>query len=260
MKKIIPLYMSVALLFLFSCAREKYYVKMPPAPKATVLHVPKTGKPLEHYEVFGERYYPLSDAEGFVQVGKASWYGEPFHGRTTSSGRIYDMHQKTAAHKILPFDTVVKVINLSNQKYTIVPITDRGPFVKGRDIDLSYAAAKEIELIGPGVADVKIIALGKELARDYSGGRSDLLVELKEFNTGVFTVQVGAFQNRDNAFRLGDRLKVLYDYVDVLTSLDGEGKTWYRVHVSKSNTLAQAMEIEKRLENIGFADAFILRI
>ncbi|MCJ7595283.1 MAG: SPOR domain-containing protein, partial [Desulfobacterales bacterium] len=89
---------------------------------------------------------------------------------------------------------------------------------------------------------------------------SDLLVELKEFNTGVFTVQVGAFQNRDNAFRLGDRLKVLYDYVDVLTSLDGKGKTCFRVHVSKSNTLEQAMEIEKRLENIGFADAFILRI
>ena len=260
MKAIVSICLSAGLLFLISCAREKYYVPAPPPAKTAVIHVPEKGKPLEYYEVFGERYYPLSDAEGFVQIGKASWYGEPFHGRPTSSGRIYDMHQKSAAHKILPFDTVVKVTNLSNQKYTIVPITDWGPFVKGRDIDLSYAAAKEIGLIGPGVADVKIVALGKELGRQVSDGRSDLLVELKEFSTGLFTVQVGAFQNRENAIRLGNRLKASYDYVDVITCSDEEGRNWYRVHVSKSGTLQNAMEVEKKLEGIGFADAFILRI
>ena len=260
MKRTVPLCLAVFLMFLSSCARERYVVKIPPPSKTTVIHVPRKGVPLEYYEVNGERYYPLSESEGFVQFGKASWYGEPFHGRPTSSGRIYDMHKRSAAHKILPLDTFVKVINLSNQKHTIVPIIDRGPFVKGRVIDLSYAAAKDIELVGPGVAEVKIIALGRELARDDVEGRTDLLVELKEFKTGEFTVQVGAFQNKENASRLGDRLKVLFDFVNVLTHLDQNGNTWYRVHVSKSKTLEEAVRIEEKLEKIGFVDAFILRI
>jgi len=260
MKKTVPLCLAVVLIFLSSCAREKYVVKIPAPSKTTVLHLPRKERPIESYEVNGERYYPLSEAEGFVQFGKASWYGKPFHGRPTSSGRIFDMHKKSAAHKILPLDTVVKVINLSNQKHTIVPVIDRGPFVKGRVIDLSYAAAQDIELVGPGVVDVKVIALGKELARDYSEGRTDLLVELKEFKTGEFTVQVGAFQNKENASRMGDRLRPLYDYINVLTHLDEKGNTWHRVHVSRSKTLEEAMEIEERLEKIGFTDAFILRI
>jgi rare lipoprotein A len=243
--------------FLSSCAREKSYVKVliPPAPSERVT-LPQTP---EWYEVNGERYYPLPDAEGFVQYAKASWYGPKFHGRPTSSGQIFDMYKKTAAHKILPLFTVVKVINLTNQKSVIVPINDRGPFVKGREIDLSYAAATDIGLIGPGVVDVKIVALGREVGMTGPLGKSRPVVEVRDFRSGEFTVQVGSFQERENAFRLADRMKPHFDYVNVTTYLDEEDRFWYRVHVSKTETLDQANEMLRRFESMGFP-AFIIRL
>ena len=243
---------------LFSCARDKSYVKPPTSPPATSrVPLPRT---LEYYEVNGERYYPLSEAAGFVQYGKASWYGPKFHGRPTSSGQVFDMYKKTAAHKILPLFTVVKVINVSNQKSVIVPINDRGPFVKGREIDLSYAAATEIDLIGPGIAEVKIITLGKEVGVAESGGRLEPVVEVRDFRIGEFTVQVGAFLDQEKALRLAGRLRLDIEYVNVTTYVDGDDRLWYKVHVSKSRTLEQATEMQKRLEKMGFQETFILRL
>ncbi len=91
-----------------------------------------------------------------VQHGKASWYGKPFHGRLTAHGERYNMHAPTAAHKSLAFGTRVRVTNLDNGKHTVVQINDRGPFVKGRIIDLSYGAAKKIQMLQMGVARVKL--------------------------------------------------------------------------------------------------------
>jgi rare lipoprotein A len=93
---------------------------------------------------------------GHIETGIASWYGEPYHGRKTASGEIYDMNQRTAAHRTLPFGTWVEVTNLTNAKRVPVRITDRGPFVDGRIIDLSRAAATEIDMIGPGTARVRL--------------------------------------------------------------------------------------------------------
>jgi rare lipoprotein A len=260
MKKGVVLYLALALSF-WACSRHKHYVSPPPAP-STVVVLPKTdkGKVPDSYVVLGARYYPLPSSRGFVQYGKASWYGREFHGRPTASGDIFDMHVKSAAHKILPLGTVVKVVNLSNKKYTIVRINDRGPFVKGRVIDLSKAAAKEIDLLGPGVVDVKIIALAKEAGQLRSEGISTPLVELPRLRQGEFTVQVGAFQSKANALNLAERLKVIYKYVNVVVYIDGKGRNLYRVQVSKSKNLSDAGEIEKRLEDMGFIDAFIVRI
>lgn len=94
--------------------------------------------------------------KGRSQVGMASWYGEEFHGRPTSSGEIFDMYKLTAAHKELPLGTRVLVTNLKNRKRVVVKINDRGPFVPGRIIDLSYAAAKKIEMIGDGIVKVRV--------------------------------------------------------------------------------------------------------
>ena len=96
-----------------------------------------------------------------VQHGKASWYGKAFHGRLTASGERYDMHAPTAAHKSLPFGTRVRVTNLDNGKHTVVRINDRGPFVKGRIIDLSYGAAKQIQMLQRGVVRVKLEILSR---------------------------------------------------------------------------------------------------
>lgn len=234
--------------FLAGCA-----AKTVPLPGTLKGELPKS------YVVNGERYYPLPDAEGFVESGKASWYGHPFHGRRTSSGEIYDMHGITAAHKTLPLHTVVKVTNLSNGKHIILPVNDRGPFVKGRIIDLSYAAAREIDMIGPGVTDVSVVALGKEVGRIQGENGTRPLVESQDFKTGDFTVQVGSFENRENAVRLADRLGVVYKEVNIIPYVDGKERNFHRVHVSLSHTLEDAKAAQKKLEEMGFKNAFILR-
>jgi len=112
------------------------------------------------YSVFGIKYYPFIANIGDKFDGIASWYGPDFHSKKTSNGEIYDMYDMTAAHKTLPMNTVVRVDNLENGKSIVVRINDRGPFVRGRIIDLSNKAAREIEMVGKGTAKVKITVLG----------------------------------------------------------------------------------------------------
>jgi len=151
-----------------------------------------------------------------VEEGNASWYGNPFHGRRASNGEIYDMKKLTAAHRTLPFETMVRVTNLNNGKATTVRITDRGPFVENRIIDLSRAAAEEIESIGPGIVPVRV----------------EVLSATGDISAGFFTVQVGAFRDKGNADRLRDRLMVLYPPVFIQTVDTADG-TFYRVRVGK---------------------------
>jgi rare lipoprotein A (peptidoglycan hydrolase) len=113
----------------------------------------------ESYEEFGETYVILESSDGFSEIGIASWYGIDFQGRNTSSGEVYDMYQLTAAHKTLPLPTYVRVDNLDNGQSLVVKVNDRGPFIDGRIIDLSYAAAYRLGVTGPGTANVEITAL-----------------------------------------------------------------------------------------------------
>jgi rare lipoprotein A len=108
------------------------------------------------YEVFGKKYVPLSSVQPFHQRGVASWYGKKFHGQKTASGETYDMYAMTAAHPILPIPSYVRVTHLKSGKQVIVRINDRGPFHSGRVIDLSYAAAHRLGLIGSGSAAVTV--------------------------------------------------------------------------------------------------------
>ncbi len=242
----------------YACGR--HIVSPAKYPSKRLILEKKRGPGFRPYVINGERYYPLSDSEGFVQYGNASWYGEKFHGRPTANGEIYDMYEKSAAHKTLPLGTYVKVENLSNKKQVIVRINDRGPFVKGRVIDFSYAAAKDIDLIGPGVARVKIIALGKEVGKVESPSGNKPVIEIKDLKKGEFTVQVGAFKNKANAIRLRSRLKVVFDFVDVEMFEDLNKGPVYRVRVSKSETLTKAGEMETKLESMGFEEAFIVSL
>ena len=117
------------------------------------------------YVVRGTRYYLVDNAKGFYEEGLASWYGSKFHGKQTANQEVYDMHAMTAAHKSLPFQTMVKVLNLENHREITVRINDRGPFIKGRIIDLSYAAAKKLQLIKKGVARVRIEVISTPLSQ-----------------------------------------------------------------------------------------------
>jgi rare lipoprotein A (peptidoglycan hydrolase) len=113
-----------------------------------------------YYEVNGKRYYPLLSAEGYAEIGEASWYGRYFHGKKTANGEIYNMHAMTAAHRTLPFNTFIKVTNLETLREVVLRINDRGPFDPDyRIIDLSFAAAKALGMVEPGYAEVKLEVL-----------------------------------------------------------------------------------------------------
>jgi len=234
------------LLFLFhGCAT----VKSPPVKSKT----PPTSRP---YKVMGKWYQPLNHAKDFVQVGKASWYGKKFHGRKTANGEIYDMYAISAAHKTLPIGTYVRVLNLINKKEIIVRINDRGPFVRGRIIDLSYAAAKKIGIVGPGTAKVKIVALGVAEKSEPKSDKHRTYVPVNYY-TGNFTFQVGAFCDRQNAERLRGKLAQKHKNTHI-TSYDSGDAIYYRVRLGKCSNLEQATEYKKYLTNNGFKDAFIV--
>jgi rare lipoprotein A len=158
---------------------------------------------------------PAPAPAGYSEEGNASWYGKPFNGRRSSNGETYDMYKLTAAHRTLPFDTMVRVTNLNNGKSTTVRITDRGPFVDNRIIDLSFAAAREIESVGPGVVPVRLEVIGDV-----------------DVTVGFFTVQVGAFRERANAERLRERLSLTYTPIFIQQYSSSEG-TFYRLRVGK---------------------------
>lgn len=177
------------------------------------------------------RYFPTWN----VQRGLASWYGEDFHGKTTSSKEIYNMFDMTAAHKTLPFGTHVMVTNLESGKSVIVRINDRGPFIKGRIIDLSYAAAKVIDMVGPGVVPVKV-----EVLERYSPKKSKQ----------KFSVQVGAFIYKDNAETLKQKLQKRYRNV-YISKFETPHQTYYRVRI-KARSLESAQKTAQKLLREGY--------
>jgi rare lipoprotein A len=166
------------------------------------------------------------------------------------------MYAMTAAHKTLPLGTYVSVRHLNNQRAIEVRINDRGPFVRGRIIDLSYTAATKIGIVGTGTAPVEVIALGKAvpLKTRESVDRAYIPVD---YSTGNFTIQVGAFSNRENARRLQKQLGREYKNVHVTTFFNGN-KTLYRVRVGRCSTLGQAEEYERIMIANGFKDAMIV--
>ena len=176
------------------------------------------------------------------EEGKASWYGAPFHGRQASNGEIYDMNKLTAAHRTLPFNTIVRVTNTANGKSTTVRITDRGPFVDNRIIDLSYAAAKELGSVGPGVVPVRL----------------EILSAIDP-NAGFFTVQIGAFRDRANAEKLRDRLSASYSLV-AIQSFDSPKGSYYRVHVGKVSGEDAARKLGQELHQREGVKPLIFRV
>jgi rare lipoprotein A len=207
------------------------------------------------YEVNGERFDPLLDATGFYEEGVASWYGTDFHGRKTSNGEDYDMHGLTAAHKTLPMNVYVRVSNLSNGRQCVVRINDRGPFVKGRVIDLSYAAASQLGVVGPGTAPVQLEALGyREIG---PAGEIVAYRQPASYEVGPFTIQVGAFTVAQNAQRLADELRTSYGEAAVVEGWVG-GQKYHRVRVGLYPAMAAAVQAAAEFEAKGFRNSFVV--
>jgi len=171
------------------------------------------------------------------ELGVASWYGEPFHGRLTANGERYDMHTYTAAHRLYPFGTRLRVINLDNGRSVTVRINDRGPFVRGRVIDLSFAAATDLGMVPNGTARVRL----ERLSVPASVGAEE----------AAYTVQVGAFVEETSAQALERRLSARYPDV-LVSSVRVDGSTYYRVRVGRVGTIADAERLARRLDGEGF--------
>jgi rare lipoprotein A len=206
---------------LFGCGEKKKVRAAPPPPSPARGGVPA----------------PFSE-----EIGIASWYGHPYHGRASASGEIYDMEQMTAAHRTLPFGAQIRVHNLTNEKTVEVRINDRGPFIDGRIIDLSRAAARSIDMLGPGVARVRLEMISAPAA----------------VAPGSFGVQVGAFKVRENAEKL--KLEMEAEYGSCRMVLRAGDPPLWRVLVGREPTIDDANALAQRLRQQKMAQAFVVRI
>lgn len=197
------------------------------------------------YDVMGERYHVMPDSAGYSEQGVASWYGREFHGRHTSNGEVYDMYAMTAAHKTLPLPTTARVTNLANGKSIVVRINDRGPFKKGRVIDLSYAAARELGFVNDGTALVEVTAI------DAAG--SGAAVASRAPAARAMYVQVAAFGEQRNAESLRQRLQQ-QGFGNVVVRHDGSVPSGlYRVRIGPVANAEEYDALVRRIEplNLG---------
>lgn len=204
---------------------------------------------------------------GSVETGVASWYGHPYHGRQAADGEIYDMETLVAAHRTLPFNTWVRVTNLHNSKSVEVRIIDRGPFVGGRIIDLSHAAAQAVDMIGTGTAKVRVVVIkAPEKPVQRLQGTTPNPVQASSqppaasfVDPEIFGVQVGVFANRANADALVNKMQAEYGFAKLI-GRQGDTMTW-RVVVGHENSQedAEALAVQIRsAENL--PQAFVVRV
>ncbi|MFB3885541.1 MAG: septal ring lytic transglycosylase RlpA family protein [Thermodesulfobacteriota bacterium] len=230
-KACLPIIMIFSLFFLAACGPKQrivYKREIPPPEKKEVLkEESKEEKPAPPEKI--ER----RESKG-IQYGIASWYGDEFHGRPTSSGEIYDMYQLTCAHNTLPLGSSVMVTNLENGKSLELKVNDRGPFVKDRIIDLSYAAAKILDMWEKGTAYVKVEVIGP------------LIEQIQRF-----TLQVGSFADETNAQNLADQLRKSFENVYV-TTVETLTQKYHRVRVGQFDTKESALSMAEKLSQMGF--------
>jgi len=183
--------------------------------------------------------YPV----GFVERGVASWYGPGFHGNKTANGERYDMHQLTAAHRTLPLGSIAVVRSMSTGRQVTVRINDRGPFARGRVLDLSLAGANALGMMGSGTDQIELRVVG------YQGRPADM---------GVLRVQVGSFSDQQNALNLLERVKQFYSGGRVQVVDLPEGKR-YRVQIGQFTSETQAEGAASHLESSLKLQAFVFR-
>ena len=183
--------------------------------------------------------YPV----GFVERGVASWYGPGFHGNKTANGERYDMHKLTAAHRTLPLGSIAVVRSMSTGRQVTVRINDRGPFARGRVLDLSLAGAQALMMTGAGTGEIELRVIG------YQGRTAEM---------GVLRVQVGSFSDQQNALNLLERAKQHYPGGRIQVVDLPEGKR-YRVHIGQFSREAQAEAAASNLESSLDLQAFVFR-
>lgn len=205
----------------------------------------KIGKP---YKINGVTYYPMESADGYSEVGIASWYGPGFHGKLTANGERYNQKAMTAAHKTLPLPTLVKVENLENGKSIVVRVNDRGPYSKGRIIDLTETGARRLGMIDKGTAKVRVSVLSEDPDCYVSHGQA------VNIDSGNFAVQIGAFSVEENAKRMASK----FGNRAVISKGYAKGVEWSRVWVTGYSSKEQA-ENAVNTELYEYSGAFVVR-
>ena len=194
---------------------------------------------------------------GYLTV---SWYGPGFHGKRTASGEKYNMDAMTCAHKSMPFGNRLRIVNPENGRSVTVTVNDRGPFVRGRDIDLSRAAASQLDIVNKGTARVKVFYLDRDMR--YASYIKDGRVEGRSpvasasSKPGPFTIQVASFRERDNAEYLKKGLELVHDRVYMMEKWI-DGTRYYRVRVGKFGSESKALSYAKKLAFEGYPDVHI---
>lgn len=220
------LILLLAVAFLSACGHPKEArVDVPPPPptptgapeSATVPSTPAAGASSHAAESdLAEPVIPAGTRPLSVETGLASWYGPPYHNRRGSNGEVYNMHAMTAAHRTFPLGSIVRVTNVKTGSTALVRITDRGPFIPGRVIDLSLAAARKLDVWQPGVAEVKVELMQSPAPLD-SGGK--------------WAVEIGGFPDENAAAKLANHLTRRYHTAKVLRFPSPAGDWWIRVRV-----------------------------
>jgi rare lipoprotein A len=218
------LILLLTLLILSACGHPKQArVSVPPTPETASQpanqprpegaakndHAPESDADL------AEPPIPTNAAPLSTETGLASWYGPPYHNRRGSNGEVYNMHAMTAAHRTLPLGSIVRVTNLKTGHAALVRITDRGPFIPGRIVDLSLAAARKVDVYEPGIAEVKV----------------ELMQPAAPLTGGKWAVQIGGFPDEDAATKLATHLTRRYHTAKVLRFASPAGDWWIRVRV-----------------------------
>lgn len=200
------------------------------------------------YVIRGIKYYPTVVSVGDEFSGNASWYGPDFHGKTTSNGETYNMYDMTAAHKTLPMNTIVKVVNKKNGLSTVVRINDRGPFIATRIIDLSNSAARKIDMVADGTAPVSLEILGFESKGSKRNPKSN--------SYGDFALQIASFSNIDGAISTQEKHDNTDGYRTVIKDMDQNGDRVFKVWLKGFKSEDEARDYKSQGN---FESAFIVR-
>ena len=220
------LILLLSMLLFNACGhRKQAHVDLPPPPEvggespAPATKAPSSQSGGEKESEAAALAEPVLSADArplITETGLASWYGPPYHNRRGSNGEVYNMHAMTAAHRTFPLGSVVRVTNLKTGHSTLVRITDRGPFIRGRILDLSLAAAQKVDVVQPGVAEVRVELMQASAPQE---------------SAGKWAVQIGGFSDEHAATKLADRLTRRYHTAKVLRFASPAGDWWIRVRV-----------------------------
>lgn len=225
-------------------------------PNAVPKHEKRTsaGNP-STYVVMGKRYYVMRHSRGFVQRGIASWYGNKFHGHKTSNGEIYDMYAMTAAHKTLPIPCYVQVTNLKNGKQVTVRVNDRGPFHENRIIDLSYAAAKKLDITanGTGLVEIRTVEPGQPAptTRVATTTAKNKPAPTTRATKPLLYLQMGSFIELNNAESLRAQLLINNVNAAAIQQTTVDRHSIYRVRIGPINTVEEADRIASQISSQG---------